>query len=274
MIVAAVATIVIPIGVKGAAKNSRSVAIAAVVSAFAIGLYSFIGSPAAVTAEYGHASSSRTSTPPASTGKTSISVGSVASMVDGLRSRLDRQPDDADGWVLLAKSYQHLGRHQEAASAYESARALGKVDPMLEKTITLVGQATEDSAATPGPAVRGRISLSRKAALLVRPEDTVFVFAKADAGQPMPLVALRKTVADLPLDFALTDDMAMMPDASLADFDKVVVIARVSRSGRAKDVLAGLEISSDPVSPLAGDFIELQISPDPALRFIDRGPSE
>jgi cytochrome c-type biogenesis protein CcmH len=90
----------------------------------------------------------------------------------------------------------------------------------------------------------------------------------------MPLVALRKTVADLPLDFALTDDMAMMPDASLADFDKVVVIARVSRSGRAKDVLAGLEISSDPVSPLAGDFIELQISPDPALRFIDRGPSE
>ena len=34
------------------------------------------------------------------------------------------RPDDADGWVLLARSYQALGRYTEAADAYSRAEAL------------------------------------------------------------------------------------------------------------------------------------------------------
>jgi cytochrome c-type biogenesis protein CcmH len=80
----------------------------------------------------------------------------------------------------------------------------------------------------------------------------------------MPLLALRKSIADLPFDYALTDDLAMMPGTSLADYAEVVVIARVSRSGRAKDVLAGMEVSSEPVSPTTWSDVDLQISPLPA----------
>ena len=265
MIVAAVATVVIPISVKGMATNTRTVAVAAVVSMFAIGLYSFIGSPDAVTAENDHTNVSQGRNVPASNGKSSTSVGSVASMVQGLKVRLEKEADDADGWILLARSYEHLGRHQEATSAYSRARALGKTDPNLEQTLGPAGQSAEEPEVMRGPAVRGRLSLSREAASLVQPGDTVFVFAKADAGQAMPLAALRKTIADLPLEYALTDDMAMVPGNSLADFDEVVVVARVSRSGRAKDVLAGLEVSSEPVSPAAWNYIDLQLSPNPAL---------
>lgn len=265
MVVAAVATLVIPVIVKDEATNFRMIAMAVVVSLFAIGLYSFIGTPDAVTAEYSHANSSRASVNETSNGKTSTSVASVASMVQGLRERLEKEPDDADGWVLLARSYEHLGQHQEALAAHERAKALGKTDPTLEQSLASTGQTTNEFVESAGPAIRGRISLSQEAALLVQPEDTVFIFAKGDAMQQMPLLALRKTIADLPLEYALTDAMAMIPGNSLADFDEVVVIARVSRSGRAKDVHLGLEVSSGPVSPEGWGHVDLQLSPEAVL---------
>ena len=259
MMVGAVATVLIPIRARGAATNVRTIVAAAVVSLVAIGLYSFIGSPDAVTAETGHAKSDGSSVTAASNSSPSKSLGSVASLVDGLGNRLKQQPDDANGWILLARSYEHLGQLSEAATAYGRARDLGKTDLKLDQSLASVGQPTEDSAASRSPAIRGRLSLSQDAALLVQPDDTVFVFAKVDTGQPMPLFALRKTIADLPLEYALTDDMAMIPGTSLADFKEVVVIARVSRSGRAKDVLADLEVSSEPISPATWNYVDLQI---------------
>lgn len=261
MIAVAVATVVTPIRARSAAGNTTAAAIAIGVSLLAVGLYAVLGSPAAMTSESRQADGSRPAPRSSSEQKPAASVGSVASLLDGLKNRLEREPDDADGWILLARSYEHLGRHQEAAAAYYRAAKLGKTDAQLEQTIVSAGLSIDEPEAVQGPAIRGRISLSPAATALVQPDDTVFVFVKADLQQPMPLLAVRKTVADLPLDYVLTDDMAMMPGTSLADFDKVVVIARVSRSGRAKDVLDGLEVSSEPVSPLGNDPVELQIAP-------------
>ena len=236
MIIAAVSIVVTPISVRGATMNLRTVAMAVVVSIFAIGLSSVTGSPDAVTAENDHAKDSRNSTGSSSNAKSSTSVGSVASMVDGLKERLNKEPDDANGWILLARSYEHLGRNEEAVSAYNRAKALRKSDSKLEESLVAASRAEYKPVVRAGPTVRGRIVLSPDAAALVEPSDTVFIFAKGDMNQAMPLVALRKSVADLPLDYALTDDLAMMPGSSLADFNEVVVIAQVSRSGRAKDV--------------------------------------
>lgn len=264
MIVAAITTVATPIKVSRGSTNIATVAMAAVISIFAIGLYSFIGSPGAVTAKGEHATDNSTSKGSASNGKSSTSVGSVASMVDGLRERLDKEPDDANGWILLARSYEFMGRNPEAVSAYNRAKSLGKTDPKLEETLVAAGLTDYTPAMSSGPAVRGRIALSPEAATLVEPDDTVFVFAKGNINQAMPLLALRKSVSDLPLDYELTDDMAMMPGSSLADFDKVVVITQISRSGRAKEILSGLRVSSDPVSPSSGEYIELLIAPRPS----------
>jgi cytochrome c-type biogenesis protein CcmH len=48
----------------------------------------------------------------------------IVAMVDSLAQRLKARPDDADGWALLARSYQALGRFPEAADAYAHADAL------------------------------------------------------------------------------------------------------------------------------------------------------
>jgi cytochrome c-type biogenesis protein CcmH len=66
----------------------------------------------------------------------------------------------------------------------------------------------------------------------VKPSDTVFIFARATSGPPMPLAAKRVTVAQLPLEVELSDADAMMPQMKLSDFAEVQLVARVSRAGQ------------------------------------------
>ena len=257
MIVVAVLTVVTPIRTKGTTSNMNVVILAVAVSVLAVALYSGLGTPDAVTAENDLATTARSGSVSASASSSSESVGTVASLVDGLRARLEKEPDDANGWILLARSYEHLGRNQEALSAYNRARELGKTDPKLEESLVAASLSDYEPALPSGPAIRGSVALSEEAAALVQPGDTVFIFAKGDMNQAMPLLAIRKPVAELPIDYVLTDAMAMVPGSSLADFEEVFVIAQVSRSGRAKDVLGGLRVASDPVSPHSDAFIEL-----------------
>lgn len=57
--------------------------------------------------------------------KTNQKAESVDLLLDGLLRRLEAQPEDVEGWVLLAKSYQYLGRLDEAKQALEKAEKLG-----------------------------------------------------------------------------------------------------------------------------------------------------
>ncbi|KAF3979297.1 MAG: c-type cytochrome biogenesis protein CcmI [Methylococcales symbiont of Iophon sp. n. MRB-2018] len=80
----------------------------------------------------------------------------------------------------------------------------------------------------------------------VSQNDTVFIYAKALTGPPMPLAIVRKQVSDLPLSVTLNDAMAMMPTMKLSNFKAVKVIARISKSGTAipqkGDYIATLEL--------------------------------
>jgi len=96
---------------------------------FAGGLYWTLGTPAAA----GKIPLSGEATPTTrnSSSKSAEQVGSVASMVEGLAARLEMNPEDGASWLLLAKSYKHLGQIPDAIAAYARAAALGKTDPDL-----------------------------------------------------------------------------------------------------------------------------------------------
>ncbi len=81
--------------------------------------------------------------------------------------------------------------------------------------------------------ITGTVTLSSALAGKTRPNDNLYVLARAVNGPKVPLAVLRLQVKDLPLQFTLDDSMAMSPQMKLSSFDQVVVIARVSRSGDA-----------------------------------------
>ena len=55
----------------------------------------------------------------------------IEAMTEKLTARLKDQPDDAEGWAMLGRSYTVLGRHPEALPAYERAVALRADDAQL-----------------------------------------------------------------------------------------------------------------------------------------------
>ena len=62
---------------------------------------------------------------------------------------------------------------------------------------------------------------------------SLFVYAHAASGPPMPLAIQQLTVGDLPARVLLTEQMAMIPGMGLANFDDVVIVARTSSEGAA-----------------------------------------
>src|SRR6185369_7335071 len=178
-------------------------------------------------------------------------MGRYAEAADAYAKAAVRAPRDAQVLADLAdvlalaragsaaferKDYAAAAKHWERMLAYvepnsEDARS---IQQNVAEARSLAGDAgkqeTQKQPAKPQGGVRGTVSLSPSMKDKVSPEDTVFVFARAVEGPPMPLAVARVRVRDLPYRFALDDSMAMSPALKLSAFPKVVVTARVSKA--------------------------------------------
>ena len=271
---------------------------------------------------------------------------SMAEMTERLEKAVQAQPDSAQGWYFLGRTYMTQERFEDAAKAFERAANLSgrqsevlgqwaqalyfangkkmagaaqaladealKQNPEEVTTLGLMGIAAfEDqryadavgywqrlvaalpaddpsraaiqsgierarqhlvergeklpeapaAAATAGVTLKVRVDLSDAVKGQVRPDDSVFVFARAVNGPPMPLAVKRLKVADLPDEVSLSDADAMMPQLKLSAFPQVELVARVSRAGNA---ISGEWIGrSQPLSTAgAGDQAVTIDSPD------------
>ena len=225
-------------------KNNRKTALivlAIVLPLSAAGLYLQLGSPGADQTNH---VPMRSQAPASDSGSSAgdTKIASVASMLEGLVARLRENPEDSGSWLLLARSYKHLNRIDDAIDAYAHAAALGEVDADL----AALGNAGTE-VETSGVQIYGNVSLSPDAVDIVQATDTVFIFAKAINGPPAPIAVLRRAVSDLPIDFLLNDSHSMVAGMNLSNFDEVVVIARITRDGDATVALRGLEAKSEPV---------------------------
>jgi len=296
-----------------------------------LGLYAFIGNPAALSPQ-------ARATPGEPTPQ------QVEAMVAQLAERMDKQPPgnvaDTEGWVMLGRSYAVMQRYPEASRAFaralqlmpgdaqilvdqadvlamqqggnlqgEPLRLLEQAlqnDPSNLKALALAGTAAFDrkdyagavgywgraragaprdsefarsldqsiadaraaaggsaaSAAAPAAAAKsisGRVSVAPALASRVAPGDTLFVFARAAEGPRMPLAIVKRSAAELPLDFTLDDSMAMSPELKLSGFANVVISARISKSGDAMPQSGDLE---GQTAALAGRSSGIELSID------------
>lgn len=84
---------------------------------FVIGLYLKLGDPKMLE-------------PPA-TANAGMSMESVEEMMEQLRARLENEPGDGEGWIMLARSYLVTDQPAKAADAYRNARKVLGDEPAL-----------------------------------------------------------------------------------------------------------------------------------------------
>lgn len=234
------------------AKQRRTPALlVATIPAVATLSYLALGSPG-VTSATPHAAGTQPGERSAHRGE-SAQPGSVASLAAGLAARLREQPDDGDGWLLLAKSYVHLERLDEARHAYARAAALGETDDALAHQV-----AADDAAGR--RVVAGRISLSPAAQQLVQADDTVFIFARPPGQAGAPVAVTRKPADTWPLEFRLTDAQSMTNGVRLSDYEQVIVTARVSPGGDVDITSRALEAKSQAIDVASNTPVHLTIN--------------
>jgi hypothetical protein len=241
-------------GTSGGRWHQGSLFAIVLIPVIAFGVYAATGNPAAVGAEPGPQQNASGQASPAGSMPTKA-VASIGSLVDGLAERLQRKPDDGPGWLLLARSYQHLERREDAAEAYARAKELGMSEPQLE--VYLANGAT---AETGSAAIRGRVSIADDLRGDIAGDATVFIIARAEAGPPAPLAVLRTTIDQLPYTFAISDANAMIKTMPLSAADSIVITAKISTTGEALNTIPGLEATSVPVAMGSAGFLELEIA--------------
>ena len=103
------------------------------------------------------------------------------------------------------------------------------------------------------------VSLDPKLAGRLDPDATLFVFARAANGPPMPLAIERLKASQLPLSVTLDEGKGMLPEMKLSMFPQVVIGARVSKSGNATPSSGDLQALSAPVDVQRREPVVLSI---------------
>lgn len=178
---------------------------------------------------------------------------------------LQADPAEVTSLGLLGIAAFEAGRYAEAIEHWQRlVAALPEQDPSRQAIEGGIARARErlvaqgamepaEPAAEQGRQLLVRVELAAALRDAVQPGDSVFVFARAVSGPPMPLAVKRLTVADLPAEVSLSDSDAMMPQLKLSGFERVQLVARVSRKG---DATAGEWIGRS--QPLASSSAEPQ----------------
>lgn len=129
----------------------------------------------------------------------------------------------------------------------------------LSNVVVAAGNATEKEINQDNASASVTVSVSLSDALLAKanPTDTVFIYAKAMSGPPMPLAALKKQVKDLPIKVILNDSMAMIPAMTISSHKALKIGARISKSGQ--PVAQQGDLYTEKQSVQLGESIELVI---------------
>jgi cytochrome c-type biogenesis protein CcmH len=125
----------------GAGSKLAALAVAVAVPLIAVSAYLALGSPQGLNPSRASA---------AQGAPHEITQAQIESMVARLAQRLESNPDDAEGWAMLGRTYGALGRYAEAANAYAKAEAL------FPQNAQLLADYADNLAMVQGQSLKGK----------------------------------------------------------------------------------------------------------------------
>jgi len=191
-----------------------------------------------------------------------------------VRQVLDKEPENVTALWLAGKGAVEQSDYQNAIYYWRQAEAgLGEEPEMLTEMQRLIGDLLQTAKAAgvalddPGPTVMAaamsgiQLSVSLAPALLdkLTGNEQLFVFAKAVAGPPMPLAAIRRSAAELPMILVL-DDSAMLQGGKLTDHEQLKIAARITSGGEPVAKSGDLQSAEIIFKPGADQVVELLIN--------------
>ncbi|MEO8460867.1 MAG: c-type cytochrome biogenesis protein CcmI [Dokdonella sp.] len=116
------------------------------------------------------------------------------------------------------------------------------------------------ASATDAPHLTVHVSLDPKLASQLDPNASLFVFARAANGPPMPLAVQHLSASQLPLTVTLDDSNGMLPTMKLSMFPQVVIGARISKTGNALPQSGDMQALSAPTDVHRTETVALTIA--------------
>lgn len=202
--------------------SSRKLGLAAVVGvtvpALTLALYFLLGSPDAM--------SPKPATDAA--GNHALSPQQIQAMTDKLAERLQSNPDDGEGWLMLGRSYTALGRYPEATAAF------GRAITLLPPSANLLADYADIMAMSQGRRLSGEPEKIIARALSIDPRHIKSLALAGSAaferGDFAHAVQTWRTILTLvPLD----SNVAQSIGTSIADAERRMGVSAPSAAGAA-----------------------------------------
>lgn len=183
-------------------------------------------------------------------------------------SALALDPQHPKALWLKASLAHDEHRYTDALKVWKALRAAmpadspdnAVIDGNIAEAAKLAGLPQAAAPVQAATEVVGTVSIDSRLAARVTPGATLFIYAKAADSPGPPLAVLRTTAGAWPVAFRLDDSMAMMPSRRLSSYARIVVEARVSKSGQATPSPGDLYVVSPVMRLVDAHALKLVIS--------------
>ncbi|MGK0297257.1 MAG: cytochrome c-type biogenesis protein CcmH [Gammaproteobacteria bacterium] len=192
-----------------------------------------------------------------------VNEGSFAGRAEELIHQvLSIEPENYTALLFAGLAAEETGNYQGANSYYAKILPILQNQPKLLQTVNMlmaqntlmmqqagIGPVSPESPTSalvdPTMSVQLRIDVLPGLVDQFSENDTLFIYAQAAEGRPMPLAVIRTQANIFPMEVTLDDTLAMMATHKISDFEIVRVQARISKTGAAEptsgDILGVLE---------------------------------
>jgi len=168
-----------------------------------------------------------------------------------LEQALQLQPAQPNAINLLGMDAYQRGDYAVAVTQWEQLLPqLQQGSEEQQKLLQMIAEAqkkAKPAATASNIKLAVDVTLATSLKQQLTGHETVFIYAQAVKGPSIPLAIVRKQVDDLPLAVILDQTTSMLPTATLADYQRVKIIARISKSGQAMPATGDLIGTSLPI---------------------------